>query len=274
MLEFPEAAVMSQQLNQTVKGKTVKSATAAQTPHKLTWYKGDPQHYSELLNGRRMGQACGRGALVTVQVEQATLVFSDGVNLRFHQPGEPRPAKHQFLIEFADGSGLSAVTQMYGGIVCFEGEYDNFYYTAALEKPALLSPAFDSRYFDSLAAPEAITKLSLKAFLATEQRIPGLGNGVLQDILFNAYLHPKKKLSTLNESQKTTLFRSLEETLTAMLQKGGRDTEKALLGHNGGYICQVSKNSVGQPCPRCGTIIKKEAYMGGSVYYCEGCQKI
>jgi formamidopyrimidine-DNA glycosylase len=274
MLEFPEAAVMSQQLNQTVKGKTVKSATAAQTPHKLTWYKGDPQHYSDLLNSHCMGQACGRGALVTVQVEQATLVFSDGVNLRFHQPGELRPAKHQLLIEFADGSGMSAVTQMYGGIVCFEGEYDNPYYRAAMEKPALLSPAFDIRYFDSLAAPEAVQKLSLKAFLATEQRIPGLGNGVLQDILFNAYLHPKKKLNTLNESQKTALFRSLVETLNAMLRKGGRDTEKDLLGHNGGYICQVSKNSVGQSCPRCGTIIKKEAYMGGSVYFCEGCQKI
>jgi hypothetical protein len=33
---------------------------------------------------------------------------------------------------------------------------------------------------------QEVKKLSLKALLATEQRIPGLGNGVLQDILFKA----------------------------------------------------------------------------------------
>jgi len=32
---------------------------------------------------------------------------------------------------------------------------------------------------------------SIKAFLATEQRFLGLGNGVLQDILFNAKVHPQ-----------------------------------------------------------------------------------
>jgi len=30
---------------------------------------------------------------------------------------------------------------------------------------------------------------------------------------------------------------------------------------------------VGRPCPACGALIKKEAYMGGTVYYCESCQR-
>ncbi|MFA6873005.1 MAG: zinc finger domain-containing protein, partial [Bacteroidaceae bacterium] len=29
-----------------------------------------------------------------------------------------------------------------------------------------------------------------------------------------------------------------------------------------------------QPCPRCGNQIRKEAYMGGSIYYCPTCQKL
>ena len=33
-------------------------------------------------------------------------------------------------------------------------------------------------------------------------------------------------------------------------------------------------NTVGQPCPVCGSIIKKKAYLGGAIYYCEGCQVI
>jgi formamidopyrimidine-DNA glycosylase len=275
MLELPEALVISQQLNQTIRGKKISAVAAAQTPHKLTWYKGDPQQYPQMLAANIIGTAAGRGALVTVQAGNTSLVFSDGVNLRFHNRGEPRPDKHQLLIDFTDSSALSAAVQMYGGIVCFaDGVYDNPYYKAAIEKPAALSSAFDQKYFSHLISAPEVQKLSLKAFLATEQRIPGLGNGVLQDILFNAGLHPKKKVNTLNDTDREVLYRSVRDTLSQMVKGGGRDTEKDLFGQSGGYITKLSKHTAGQPCPVCGAPIKKEAYMGGSIYYCAGCQKI
>jgi formamidopyrimidine-DNA glycosylase len=58
-----------------------------------------------------------------------------------------------------------------------------------------------------------------------------------------------------------------------MTDLGGRDTEKDLLGQAGGYKTLLSKNTVNDPCPRCGGRIKKEAYLGGAVYYCKGCQR-
>jgi len=114
----------------------------------------------------------------------------------------------------------------------------------------------------------------MKALLATEQRIPGLGNGVLQDILFNSGIHPKRKKSTLSDFEKAELFHSLKTTLNRMTEKGGRDTEKDLFGQNGRYKTTLSKNTVNQPCPNCGATIVKEAYMGGAVYYCPVCQKL
>jgi formamidopyrimidine-DNA glycosylase len=119
--------------------------------------------------------------------------------------------------------------------------------------------------------PEA-QKLSLKALLATEQRIPGLGNGVLQDILFNAGMHPRKKAGTLSEKERGILFDSLKKTLSEMTAGGGRNTELDLFGRPGGYRTILSKNTAGKPCPVCGAVIKKEAYLGGSIYYCENCQ--
>jgi formamidopyrimidine-DNA glycosylase len=116
--------------------------------------------------------------------------------------------------------------------------------------------------------------LSLKAFLATEQRIPGLGNGVLQDILFNAKMHPKKKAGVLSTNDQQVLFDSIKNTLSEMMAKGGRDTENDLLGKPGAYKTKLSKNTAGQPCPVCRTLIKKEAYLGGSIYYCARCQRI
>lgn len=117
-------------------------------------------------------------------------------------------------------------------------------------------------------------KLSAKAFLATEQRIPGLGNGVLQDILYNAGIHPKRKIMKLSDKEIQALFHSVKNTLKEMAQKGGRDTEKDLFGRPGGYATKMSKNTLHQSCSRCGSVIKKETYLGGSIYYCEGCQPI
>lgn len=112
-----------------------------------------------------------------------------------------------------------------------------------------------------------------KAFLATEQRIPGLSNAVLQDILWTARIHPKRKVSTLSEEELHTLFNSVKSVLKEMTMQGGRDTELDLFGNPGRYKTVLSRNTIGRPCPACGTLIKKESYLGRSMYYREGCQR-
>lgn len=275
MIELPEALNLAGQINDTIHGKRVASLIAVQTPHKLAWYYGEPQKFSDLLVGRTIGRANAYGGLVEIKAENANILLGDGAGIRFHRKNEPRPAKHQLLIEFDDHSAISISIQMYGGIGVFlEGELDSPYYRVAKEKPSPFSPAFNEVYFDRLISAPEVQKLSLKALLATEQRIPGLGNGILQDILFNARMHPKKKVNTLAEAEKEVLFNSVKTTVSTMATKGGRDTELDLFGCLGGYKTILCKNTVNKPCPVCGTIIKKEAYMGGSVYYCEKCQRL
>jgi formamidopyrimidine-DNA glycosylase len=274
VIELPEAAVLAKQISETVVGKKIKNVIAAQTPHKLAWYFGDPQEYRSLLTGKVISGATSYGGQVEITAGKVRLLFSDGVNLRYYNKGAKLPDKHQLLLEFHDGSSLVGWVQMYGGLSAFpEGKNDNRYYLIAREKPSPLSGDFDENYFQSLV-DEGTAKLSLKAFLATEQRIPGLGNGVLQDILFNAKMHPKKRAGALSATDRKVLFDSIKNTLSEMTAKGGRDTENDLLGKPGGYNTKLSKNTVGQSCPICRTLIKKEAYLGGSIYYCAGCQRI
>ena len=128
-------------------------------------------------------------------------------------------------------------------------------------------------YFIQLLAGPAVQKLSLKAALATEQRIPGLGNGVLQDVLWHARLSPRRKVDGLSIEETHNLFTALKRTLAEMTRRGGRDTEKDLFGSPGSYLTIMSAKNNGAPCPNCGTPIIKEAYMGGSVYYCSECQR-
>ncbi len=275
MIELPEAIVLSKEINEALTGKTVISATAGHSPHKFAWYHKDPQHYHNLMAGKTIKKAINLGGFVRIDIsEDIILLLSEGIRIRYIPEGDQVPQKHQLLLEFTDHSSLACSVQMYGGLVAFrDGEYDNDYYGAARNKPSPLSDAFDEEYFVRLKSNSS-DKLSLKAFLATEQRIPGLGNGVLQDILFNAKLHPKKKMESLDDKDSISLFSSIKSTLEEMADSGGRDTEQDIFGYSGNYKTILSKNTVGTPCPVCGSTIEKQAYMGGSIYFCPGCQSL
>lgn len=275
MLELPEAFTIAGQVRETVVGKQIGRVLAAQNPHKFAWYHGDPQCYSARLVGGIIDQSSSWGGMVEIKAGNVVVLINDGVGLRYHAPGQPRPTKHQLLIEFMDNSAISASVQMYGGLLCFvDGDYDNEYYRAAKEKPSPLSDQFDRAYFEQLISSADVNKLSAKAFLATDQRIPGLGNGVLQDILWKARIHPKTKVRSLSDESWDILFEAVKSMLPKMAELGGRDTEKDLFRNNGGYQTVMSKSGLDRPCPACGGQVKKESYMGGSIYYCETCQKI
>jgi len=275
MLELPEAIVIAEQVETTLRGKRIKSVLANQSPHKFAWFYGDPGGYNGLLSGQTIEGAMPCGGMVEIWAGPARILLGDGVSLRYFPAGERLPLKHQLLIEFDDSSSLVGSVQMYGGLWAFpSGQFDNPYYLIAKQKPSPLTDRFDYSHFETLLEGEKLESLSAKAFLATEQRIPGLGNGVLQDILWVARIHPKRKMATLSDQELRGLFRSVKSVLHEMAERGGRDTERDLYGCPGGYKTALSKNTVDTPCPACGTIIKKAAYLGGSIYYCEGCQSL
>jgi formamidopyrimidine-DNA glycosylase len=275
MIEIPEAESLSRQLTETVSGKRIVGVVAGLSPHKFAWYHGDPKDYDALLCGKTIGTAVAYGGMVEIGIGDAVILFSDGIILKYHTRDEQHPQKHQLLIEFEDATAISASVQMYGGLWCFkEGEFHNPYYETARCKPSPLSDEFDRAYFNRLITSSEVQKLSAKAFLATEQRIPGLGNGVLQDILYKARIHPKRRVETLTDIERENLFHSVKSILKEMTTQGGRDTTRDLFGKPGGYRTRLSQTAVDKSCPACGGMIVKQPYMGGSIYFCDGCQKM
>jgi formamidopyrimidine-DNA glycosylase len=81
-----------------------------------------------------------------------------------------------------------------------------------------------------------------------------------------------QKLSAFSPAEKVKLYCSIKTTPEAMLKGGGRNTEIDLYENRGGYKTILSKNTSGKPCPLCGAPIKKENYLGGSIYFCSNCQ--
>lgn len=273
MIELPEAAVVSQQIDETLQGKRISRAVAGASPHKFAWYSGDPAAYNERLAGKTIGAASYAGCHIEFMADDMRLSIS--APIRYHPEGARRPAKHQLLLEFDDGTAITSSAQMWGAFMCFpQGEPTGLVdWEQAQARPSPLTDAFDRGYFGTLFA-EATPQVSAKAFLATEQRIPGLGNGVLQDILWTAGIHPRRKMSNLAEASVEGLYAAVREVLAAMVAQGGRDTEKDLFGEPGGYRTILSRYTVGTPCPSCGAILEKASYLGGSIYFCAGCQPL
>lgn len=274
MLEIPESHTISRQLEEKIKGKMITQVIANHSPHGFAFFHGDPEEYPDLLTNKKVDGVYPLAGQVEISIEDMSLVFGDGVNVRYYLADQKVPKKHQLYIAFDDESFIACTIQMYGGISAFKkGQNDNPYYLVTKEKPSPLTKEFDREYFQTIVnaiKPNA----SVKALLATEQRIPGLGNGSLQDILFRAGINPKRKMESLSKEEVDSLFDRTKKTLQEMTEQGGRDTEKDLYGNPGGYQTYMSKKTLSEPCSLCGSDIIRKAYMGGNVYYCPKCQPI
>lgn len=265
MIELPEATVLANQLQKTV-GKKITDLILNQNPHKLVWFYDQGAHYEDILKNQTITAVMSYGGQVVIVVPKGKLVLGDGINIRY-QPQTP-PLRHQLALELDHKEHLYFFASMYGGIVCFSNQDPEYlYYQIAKEKPSPLSESFNLKYWNTLF--EIKENLSLKAFLATNQRIPGIGNGVIQDILWRAKLHPKQKIDELTERDKTILFQTLKGTLQEMINQKGRASEKDIYGEAGYFKLFSSFAS----CPVCSNPIIKEAYLGGSIYYRPSCQK-
>ena len=253
MLELPEAQVVADQLARTVIGKPVASVVASQSPHRFAFFSGDPGDYDGALRGKEVVAAAAMGGFVELRFGGTSLLLNDGANLRYHEPVAALPSKHQLLVAFEDGSALTVTVQMYAGLMCVPtGTFDNPYYLAATSKPSPLTDAFDAAWFRGLLARPEVQKSSLKAALATEQRIPGFGNGVLQDVLWRARMHPRRRVTTLDDAEVDALLSVVTGLLREMAEQGGRDTEVDLFGTHGGYRTVMSKLRLSEACPTCG----------------------
>ena len=273
MLELPESYNISKQIDQNLKGKTISYIEILHTPHRFAFFHGDKDKFDEQLEGQTIEGATYHGGMIEVDTKDSMIVFSDGAYPKYYEDKNEFPKNHQFAIYFDDETAVFVSIQMYGAIHIFSiGACTEGYYLSSYQKINPLSEEFTLDYFRGLYKEEK-KKMSVKAFLATQQRIPGLGNGVLQDILWDAGIDPRYDMQNMTEEDFGTLYSSVRKILKEMCERGGRDTEKDLFGNKGGYITQLSKNSLYEPCMKCGNEIHKANYMGGTIYFCENCQK-
>jgi formamidopyrimidine-DNA glycosylase len=276
MFELPECVVLVKQINDTLRGKTIQSGNLGNSPHKFVWYNRSEDEFARLIKGKTIGQAHSKGRWMLIPVEPGySLVFGEcGGKILYHLPELKYPKKYHLSITFTDGSFLTATTQMWGAMELYEqGEELKREYIKDM-RATPLDQEFQFDYFTELI-DESVSKekRSVKSLLTQDQIIPGLGNAIAQDILFQASLHPRHPIADLNSKQRKVLFNAILDKVDEIIDQGGRYDEFDLYGQKGGYIRLMDKNAVKRPCPGCGGEVKKIQYLGGACYYCEYCQQ-
>lgn len=197
-----------------------------------------------------------------------------GGKMLYHVPGSEVPKKYHLCITFEDGSFFTLMTQMWGAMELYEkGQELNRQYIRGM-KPTPAEPEFTLDYFRALIDTLAVgKKQSVKGLLTQGQTIPGLGNAIAQDIMFQARLHPKHPIDDLSSDQRRALYQAILDTVEAVIKKGGRYDELDLYGNSGKYIRLMDKNTFDTPCPECGEPIRQMQYLGGTCYFCPSCQR-
>ncbi len=278
MIEMPEAITIACQMNQALTGKMITTFGRGNRTHKFLWLNRPDEEYKTILPGLTVMGASRFGRSIYLHLQDYMLWWSDtGGKLLYHEPGAKLPKNYHLGWEFDDGSVMTFAMQMWGGVKLLDK-------TEFRDKPIdefgvePRSPEFTIERFDQMLDeyPEKTSK-GIKGFLVATgyvmpNHIAGLGNAIVQDILFHAGISPKRKTMDIPPNERDKLFETINSTVTEVTNLGGRYDEVDLFGNKGGYIRLMDSKTKDTPCAVCGTEIQKISYLGGACYLCPNCQ--
>jgi len=275
MIELPEALTIARQMNDVLSGKRIEAGIRGNSPHKFAFYNRPPEEYEAILRSKTMGAVAEHGSLILAALEPdyVLVLGGGGERILFHQSEETLPKKHQLLLHFQDDTYLTVTVQGWGHAQLFHQSEIAAHPYIGRKCVSPLSDAFTFEYFQGLFGELAEKDpRSIKFFVISKPGICGVGNGYLQDILFRAKIHPKRRSIDIAEREKPTLYEAIRGILKQAMELGGRDTEIDLYNRPGRYKRILDSRNVGQPCRECGAPIERIQYLGGASYFCPHCQ--
>jgi formamidopyrimidine-DNA glycosylase len=269
MPELPEIYNLAGQMDEALKGKTIRGILIRQEK----CLNVPSNEFSALVVGKKIDRIAPKGKWIFMSLKpDAYFLLSLGMggNLLYHQPGESLPEKYQVALTFDDNRRLSIGFWWFGYAHAVKDLKEHKMTCKLGISP--LDPAFTLEKFYSMLEGK---KGSVKTALLDQSFIAGIGNVYAQDILFNAKLHPDRKIPTLTEGEKKALYGAIKGNLDEAIALGGIAPEKDLYGNPGRIPMEWFKVGYreGKPCPECGTTVEKIKTGSTASYICPKCQR-
>jgi formamidopyrimidine-DNA glycosylase len=119
-------------------------------------------------------------------------------------------------------------------------------------------------------------RAQIKPLLLDQKVVSGIGNIYVDEILYDARLHPRRKANTLSGEEWSRLHAAILENLAAGVEHRGTTVRlyKDVLGRPGehqNYLRVFEKH--GKPCPECDGEVVREKVSGRPTHFCPSCQR-
>ena len=275
MPELPEVETVRAGLAAHVVGRTIDKAQVLH-PRAIRRHLAGATDFEAVLRGRTITGARRRGKYLWLPMADDALLAHLGMSgqLLLGAPDRPVSSHVRVRFTFTDaGPDLRFSDQRtFGHLVWAEGGAELPPLIAHIA-PDPLEPAFDDEVF---LAKLRLRRTGLKRALLDQSLISGVGNIYADEALWRARLHWARATDTLARAEAARALAEVRAVLLDALKSGGASFDSQYVDVNGesGYfsrsLCVYGRE--GEPCPRCGTPIRRDPFMNRSAYSCPRCQ--
>ncbi|MEU6015229.1 bifunctional DNA-formamidopyrimidine glycosylase/DNA-(apurinic or apyrimidinic site) lyase [Streptomyces sp. NPDC047515] len=280
MPELPEVEVVRRGLARWVTGRTVGEVEVLH-PRAVRRHPAGGVDFAARLGGARFGAAMRRGKYLWVPLNDASSSLLGHLGMSGQllvQPQDAPDEKHlRIRIRFDDdlGTELRFVDQRtFGGLSLHENTPDGLPDTIAHIARDPLDPAFDDAAFQTALR---LRRTTIKRALLDQSLISGVGNIYADEALWRSKLHYDRPTATLTCPRSAELLGHVRDVMSAALDQGGTSFDSLYVNVNGesGYFDRSldAYGREGEPCHRCGTPMRRRAWMNRSSYFCPRCQR-
>lgn len=278
MPELPEVEVTRRSFAERLAGAQVLSVRLGAP---LRWPLGCP---ATTLVGCSVGMTTRRGKYLWLPLAGRAPERAGGLLLHLGMSGSlaftsaptPGPAGKHDHFDLVTTHGVLRLTdpRRFGAVV----------WSPALDAPpaATLLARLGAEPFDAALTPALFhaalrrRRTAVKTALLAGDIVVGAGNIYACEALFAAGIDPRVRCCRLSRPRSERLLASVRATLARALALGGsslRDFRDAH-GIDGAYQLEARVyGREGQPCPRCGTLLRRIVQAQRSTFFCPACQK-
>ncbi len=302
MPELPEVEVVRRGLARWVIGARL-GAVEVLHPRPVRGHLAGPADFASRLSGQKVHDVVRRGKFLWLELDDEALLAHLGMSgqLLLQPIGAPAERHLRVRIPLHDSRSESSVAgrelrfvdqRMFGGLAITTlvptpdglaagaAGPDGTASSALLPPPVrhiardALDPLLDQ---PALIARMRTRRTGVKRALLDQTLVSGVGNIYADEALWRARIHYARPVASLTRPALGRLLAAVREVMLDALSQGGTSFDSLYVNVHGasGYFERslAAYGREGRPCPRCGRLIVRDAFMNRSSFFCPSCQR-
>jgi formamidopyrimidine-DNA glycosylase len=269
--ELPEVETIRRQLAPQLEGRMIERVQILDS----RWTRPEaPEIVERELRGARVERLGRRGKYLDWELsgDRHLLMHLRMTGVLLYDPvAEPIHTRVRFRLDAGHRLAYVDPRRFGTGHLLHSSEARDAYFAGRIGAEPL-TPEFTVDYLRRVARGR---RIPAKSFLLDQRSIAGVGNIYADEALFRALIHPLRPVGRLTGAQLTALREGVEAALSAGIEAKGAsiDDFRHIDGATGSFQDRFLVHlREGEPCPRCGTPIRKLVVGGRGTYVCEHCQ--